>query len=199
MIIAPYYNATTGDLEVYVTSDLWSPANGSATFQWYQWNGSPLTNVSTPTSLKFTVGALNATRVLATNTNDLTLNYQNAILHMTITAQGQLPNTAQTTTFTHANFFHALPLSQANLVDPGIKLSHSDTKKTFTVEATTGIAAWTWLDYPAGAVLNFDTNAFFLLPGQPKEIAYTVKSDTSGGKWTRGVTVESLWNNTLPY
>lgn len=198
VIISPFYNITTGDLEIYVTSDLWSPASGIATFQWYHWDGTPITNLSAP-STAFTVGALNTTRVLATTIDNSTLDFNNALLYMNITAQGQLPNTDTTTMFNHENFFHAFSLADAELVDPGIVLRYDNTTKNFTVEATTGIAVWTWLDYPAGALLNFAENGFLLLPGRPREVGFTLKNDSTGGAWVDGVTVESLWNNTLAY
>ena len=197
VIISPFYNITTGDLEVYITSDLWSPATGIATFEWYSWDGTPITNPSTPSTANFTVGALNTTRVLATNTKNITLDFDNALLYMSVSAQGSLPNDPTPRTFNHENFFHTNSLAEAKLVDPGIQLSYSNDTKNFTVQATTGIAAWTWLDYPAGVLLNFDTNGFLLLPGQPKEVGYTLKSDSTGGQWVEEVTVESLWNNTL--
>ncbi|KAL2048389.1 hypothetical protein N7G274_000300 [Stereocaulon virgatum] len=198
VIISPFYNITTGDFQIYVTSDLWSPATGTATFQWYQWDGSPITNISTPSTI-FTVGALNTTRVYATTIVNSTLNYNNAVLYMNITAEGQLPNTDTTTTFTHENFFHARSLAEAEMMDPGISLTYSNDTENFTVEATSAIAVWTWLDYPAGMLLNFDSNGFLLLPGQPREVSYTLKSGTTNGSWVDQVTVESLWNNTLAY
>lgn len=197
IITSPFYDGATGDYEIYVTSDLWSSANGAANFQWYQWDGTPITNTSTPASANFKVGALNTTRVLAGNTNDLDIDFNNAVLYLKISAQGQLPNTDQTRTFYHENFFHPFPLSKAKLADPGITLSYANATKNFTVEATTGVAVWTWLDNPAGTLLNFDVNAFILLPGQPREIGYTLKSDSTGGNWVNEVTVQSLWNNTL--
>ena len=66
------------------------------------------------------------------------------------------------------------------------------------MEATTGVAVWTWLDYPAGAVVTFDANGFLLLKGEKRTIGFKVASDGSAGEWVLGVTVESLWNNTLP-
>lgn len=181
-----------------MTSDLWSSASGTAIFQWYKWDGAPIDNVSTPLNVDFRVSALNTTRVLAANTNTISLDFANVILYMSISAQGQLPNTDQTRTFHHENFFHAVPLSRAKLVDPGIALRYSDDTKNFTLEATTGVAVWTWLDYPAGTLLNFDTNAFILVPGQPREVGYTLKSeDGTDGEWVKNVTVQSLWNNTL--
>ena len=125
------------------------------------------------------------------------LDYNNAILYMNISARGQLPNTNTTTTFTHENFFHAESLASAKLVDPGLRLTYDSPAQVFTIEATSGVAVWTWIDYPAGVLLNFDMNGFLLLPGQPKKVGYTLKSDTTNGSWVEQVTVESLWNNTL--
>lgn len=200
VIISPFYNQTTGDLEVYVTSDLWSSASGTATFDWYDWNGTPL-NISTPSSADVNVGAINTTRVLQANTfqilNSTGFNYSNVLLRLQTQVQGQLPNTNKTITFNHENWFHASPLSAAALVDPGLQLSYDSDTKNFTVKATSGVAAWVWLDYPEGAGVNFDSNGFWLLANQSREVGYTVKSDTTNGAWIDGVTVESLWNNTL--
>ena len=197
VIISPFYDGTSGDFEIYVTSDLWSSASGTAIFQWYQWDGTPITNTGTPSSANFNVGALNTTRVLAGSTNDCDIDFDNAVLYLKISAQGQLPNSDEIRNFYHENYFHPFPLSKAKLVDPGITLSYSNATKNFTVEATTGVAVWTWLDNPAGTLLNFDANAFILLPGQPREVGYTLKSDSTGGDWVEEVTVQSLWNNTL--
>jgi len=196
VIISPFYNITTGLFQIYVTSDLWTPASGIANFQWYHWNGTPISNLSIP-STDFTVGSLNTTFVYTTTIVNGSLDYHNALLYMKIIASGQLPNTNTTTTLNHENVFHPFSLADAELVDPGITLSYSNETKNFTIEATTGIAVWTWLDYPAGVLVNFDWNGGLLLPGQPREVGYTLKSDTTGGEWVDRVTVESLWNNTL--
>ena len=170
-----------------------------ATLQWYNWNGTLINNLETPSTVTFTVGALNTTLIFTANTKDSTVDLNSSILYLNVSARGSLPNTDGTRTFKHENFFHANSLAQAELVDPGIELSYSNDTKKFTVEATTGFAVWTWLDYPAGPLLNFDANGFILRPGEPKEIGYTLKSDPTGGDWVEEVTVQSLWNNTLPY
>ncbi len=136
--------------------------------------------------------------MLATTLDNSTLNdYNNALLYMNISATGQRPNSNSThnTTFTHENFFHATSLAQAKLVDPGLELTYDNATETFTVEAKTGIAVWTWLDYPAGPLLNFEDNGFLLLPGRKREVGVTVKRDGTGGEWVGGVTVGSLWDN----
>lgn len=179
-----------------MTSDLWSPTTGLADFQWYTWAGTPITNISTP-AIDFTVGALNTTRVLRTTLEDSTFDFTNAVLYMNITAEGQLPNTKHTTTFTHANYLHPAPLSSAKLVDPGLRLGYNDSTQTFTVEATSGIAVWTWLDYPAGALVHFDWNGGVVLKGERREVGFRVVRDEMGGKWVGGVRVGSLWDNTV--
>ncbi|KAF2472087.1 putative beta-mannosidase [Lindgomyces ingoldianus] len=199
VIISPFLNVTSHDFEVWVISDLWSEISASVSLSWYDWSGNKL-NVSNPSSAHVRVGAINATQVLSTNTNEILSDYDpaNSILVMEVSAQGTRPNSKRTETFTHKNWFHADRLSNAKLVDPGLELSHSNSTSTFTVKATKGVAAWVWLDYPSGAVLNFDANSFWLLTGEEREVGYTVKSDTTGGKWIDGVTVRSLWDNTVP-
>jgi len=196
IIIASYWNYTTGDLTTYVTSDLWIPAEGTATLAWYSYSGAAL---STPSNVPFIVDALNTTQVLHTNTNDIPYDLKNSILKMNITAAGTLPNTNEAKTFKHEFIFHALDLSTVNLQDPGLELSYDSETGNFTVEATKAVAAWVWLDMPAGTLGNFESNGFWLLPGDgPREVGVVVKSDSSGGKWVEGVKVGSLWDNTLP-
>ncbi|KAF2084794.1 glycoside hydrolase family 2 protein [Saccharata proteae CBS 121410] len=200
VIISPFWNRTTGLLEVYVTSDLWSPATGAASFAWYDYAGNPLP-INTPSTATVDVGALNTTRVLSTNTNDILAGYDPATVLMVanVSVTGSLPNTGnKTRTFTHQNWFHATPLSEAKLVDPGLTLSYDSLACKFVVEATKGVAVWVWLDYPPGAVLNFERNGFLLARGERAEVGYTVKSDGTGGRWVEGVTVGSLWDNTVP-
>lgn len=199
IIIAPYYDQKTGNLSVWVTSDLWEAVDGTASFAWYDWSGNPVMSNITKTSQPFTVGAINSTQVLQTFTNQSfgTHDPTNLIMHMQVEATGCLPNSNESQTFRHENWFHPTNLAKAKLVDPGLQLNYSATSKNFTVSATKGVAAWVWLDYPPGAVLNFDSNAFWLAPNETREIGYTVKSDTTLGRWVDGVTVQSLWNLTL--
>lgn len=166
--------------------------------KWYDWDGKDL-GINANSSVDFQVGALNSTKVLQTFTTDILADHDpnNAILKMSIETQGRKPNSNVTQTFKAENWFTPTGLNNATLVDPGLELSYSDETKNFTVMATQGVAAWVWLDYPAGAVLQFDDNGFWLLPNEKREVGYTVMSDTTDGKWTQGVTVQSIWNQTL--
>lgn len=158
-----------------------------------------------PASKPFEVGALNSTQVLQANLKNSTLDLDNAVLYMNITAEGVLPNTPDTETlaFNHENFFHANSLAEAKLVDPGLTIDYSEETGNFTVSASKGIAAWTWLDYAntddvmTKTIGNFDTNGFWLLPGRERQVSFNVKRDETDGRWVDGVTVQSIWNNTL--
>ena len=185
---------------MWVTSDLWDEATGTATFEWLDWSGNRL-SVKTPASVQCTVGAINSTKVLQTNTENILNGFDttNAVLRMQVQATGQRPNSNSKETFRHEHYWSAVPLNKAQLVDPGLQLSYSKANECFKVSATTGVAAWVWLDYPDGAVVSFDSNAFWLAPGEARQVTYKVKNDTTNGTWIDGVTVQSMWNQTLPY
>lgn len=201
IIISPFHNLTTGDLEVWVTSDLWSPTSGTAKLQWYTWAGEEL-NISTSTqsTFDFEIGPINSTLIYKINTHGLLKEYdmKNIVLHLSLEAKGSLPNNnSMLQTFTHEQFLAPVPLSTANLIDPGLKISYDEMGGIWTVEATKGIAAWVWLDYPGGLVGHFGDNGFWLLPGVKKEVGFVVSSGEKDGKWIDNVGVESLWDMTL--
>jgi beta-mannosidase len=200
IIIASYLNDTTGEITAFVTSDLWSEAQGTASLAWYDYNG---TILAPPTNVPFTVGALNTTRVLQIDSNSLPYDLASSLLKLNITATGSLPNTNTNTntneikTFTHSFIFASNTLNTVHLCDPGLVLSYSNETVNFTVQATKAVAAWVWLDLPAGVLGNFDSNAFWLLPSDgAKEVGFTLKDDGGKSGWQGKVTVRSLWNNT---
>lgn len=196
VVISAFRNVTNNDFDIWVISDLWSSISASVSLAWYGWSGNTL-DISMDVASNVTVGAINGTKILSSNLDTLLKGYESAdaVLRMDVSAQGFLPNTNTTQTFAHTNWFHPAALSRANLKDPGLELSTND--NSFAVKATSGVAAFVWLDYPGGAVLNFEDNGFWLAAGEEKEIGYKVKSDTTDGEWKDAVTVRSLWNNTL--
>ncbi|KAJ5646879.1 hypothetical protein N7490_003251 [Penicillium lividum] len=198
IIVAPYWNYTTGDLSIYVTSDLWETARGTVNLTWVDLSGKPIPgNANTPTSTRFTVGGLNTTMIFDTTIDDLDLaDKTNAVLVMSVSARGRLPNAQNQTvsTFTHRNQFTPVFPNEVALVDPKIDLSHDAETGLFTVAAKSGVSLYTWLDYPAGVVGYFDDNFFTLIPGEKRQIGFTVQKDETDGKWVDGVTVESLWD-----
>ncbi|KAL5342765.1 glycoside hydrolase superfamily [Aspergillus crustosus] len=199
VIVSPFFNYTTGDLEIYVTSDLWEAAIGTVSLKWLTLSGEPITsNAGTPSTLSFGVGAINATNVYSTNIHDLNLpDLKHSILMVSVSSQGHLPNTEEVITFTHENYFTPAFPNDLAIIDPQLSLSYDLDTETFTVEAKSGISLYTWLDYPAGLVGYFEQNAFILVPGQKKEVRFVVQQDTLGGEWQRDVTVTSLWDQKM--
>ncbi|KAI2794568.1 Beta-mannosidase A [Penicillium oxalicum] len=198
IIVSSFWNYTTGDLSVWVTSDLWEQAKGTVNFTWVDMSGKPIAkNAGTPQSQPFTVGGLNTTKVYETKASKLEIpDPQNAILILSMSAKGRMPNTQNTTTFTHREKATLVWPNQIALVDPKIELKHDSPNNTFVLEARNGIALYTWLDHPPGVVGFFDDNAFTLVPGERKTVHFTVQKDDTGGKWRESVTVRSLWDQT---
>ncbi|KAJ5621146.1 hypothetical protein N7510_005130 [Penicillium lagena] len=198
VIVSPFWNNSNGDLSIYVTSDLWETARGSVRLTWMDLSGNPISgNAGTPHALDFSVGAINTTQIYSINISDLSLSdTKNAILIMSLTASGRLPNTGSVSAFTHRNHFTPAFPRDLSLVDPKLELSHNTKTGMFTVEAKNAVSFNTWLDYPAGTIGYFDDNAFVLLPGEKRELRFNVQKDESGGDWKKGVTVRSLWDQT---
>lgn len=196
IIVSPFWNSTSGALDIYVTSDLWEPVTGTVHLTWLdlQGNGKPQ-NAGSPASVPFNVGALNTTRVYSTGIAKLNLgDPRDSILLISLQAKGCLPNTNEKIRLSHENHFIPVIPKDLKLVDPGLEISHDADSRTFTVEATSGVSLYTWLDYPAGLVGYFSENAFVLAPGQQKEIEFVVQVQGDRADWMEDVTVQSLWD-----
>ncbi|CAG7996571.1 unnamed protein product [Penicillium salamii] len=200
IIVSPFWNSSTGDLSVYVTSDLWETAHGNVSFKWTDLSGKPISsNAGTPDTESFSVGALNTTCIYDTNIAKISLpNVKNAVLIIELTAQGHLPNqeNGSLATFTHRNYFTPSYPKDLELKDPELQLSHDSESNTFTVEAQSAVSLYTWLDYPAGVVGYFEDNSFTLAAGEKRTLRFVVQKDETGGRWVDDVTVRSLWDQT---
>jgi beta-mannosidase len=120
-------------------------------------------------------------------------------MKLNITATGSPPNSNETKEFKHESIFAATDLNTVKLQDPGLVLSYNEGGGNFTVQATKAVAAWVWLDLPAGVLGDFDSNGFWLLPTDGvREVGFKLKDDGGDGQWMKGVTVRSLWDNTQP-
>lgn len=153
VIVAPYYNYSSGELDIYVTSDLWDDVSGTVDMLWLDLEGNPIAdNGGMASSTKFTVGGLNTTLVLSTNVlSELNLtDASDAILILSLTSTGTLPNSDTRLTFTHSNHFMPSFPNAAKLRDPNLSLSYDSATKMFTVEATGGVSLYTWLTHPGG-------------------------------------------------
>ncbi|KAF7968864.1 hypothetical protein HWV62_29188 [Athelia sp. TMB] len=190
VVIAPYYDAGTGDVQVWVTSDLWSSVQGTAQVQWYNWAGQSLANGTANLKAPVAVGKVNSTKVFEFNTNNLSFPLTDAVAILTVSAQGNGK------TYTHTHRFYAQSLATpaviANIPNPEITVTHVG--HTFTVKSST-LAAFVWLEHPAGVTGYFSDNGFWMLPGT-RTVTFTVQQDTTSGGWAAGVTVDSLWTLT---
>jgi beta-mannosidase len=212
VIINAYYNTSSGtsDLQVWVTSDLFTPISSTVSFSWINYAGAAITvGALSNGSASVAVGAVNATHVTALHYADLNsalagsgVDAKDALLQMSVTA------TASGTTYTHSAVFHPATLAQAALRDPGLTLTKPSASKTnsaagsthtFTVKAGTAVAAWVWLDVATTAVTGYwDANGFWLGKGESRSVVFTVWEDWSKGAWLGGVSARSVWDNTLP-
>ncbi|KAH8809318.1 glycoside hydrolase family 2 protein [Xylogone sp. PMI_703] len=203
VIVSPFYNYGNGTLEIWVTSDLWESVSGTVNMTWLNLAGEPIANnAGMPSSAHFTVGAINTTLVHRTDVNtDLTLpDPEDALLLLSVSATGHTPNSAKSQTFTHKNHFTPAFMNKAKLRNPELHLSYNSHTEKFTVQSASkgGVSFYTWLTLPSGAAGHFDDNAFILLPGEKKEVGFTLASDSTGGNWVNDVTVESIWDQTTP-
>ncbi|KAJ9492869.1 hypothetical protein VN97_g362 [Penicillium thymicola] len=200
VIVSPFWNYTTGDLSIYVTSDLWETVRGTVKLTWTDLSGKLIHgNAGTPLTKHFFVGALNTTNIYETNVAELSLSdMKDAVLVIDLTAHGHLPNAESKTltTFTHRNQFTPVFPKELALKNPKLKLSRNAETGEFTVEAQSAVSLYIWLDYPAGVVGYFEDNSFALLPGEQRTLKFIVQKDETGGKWVDGVTVRSLWDQT---
>ncbi|KAG6355782.1 hypothetical protein INS49_003748 [Diaporthe citri] len=203
VIIAPVWNVSSGILNVYAVSDLWTEVHGSVSMAWLDWAGD---EVNSPGTTEFTIGPLNSTLLATTDISSIfgngSQNGTDAVFVANLTATGTLPNTNATKTFTHTNYWTPTPLARAALKDPGVKVSYDSQADQFTVTATSGNSAWTWLaldpDDSPDTIVAFDDNGFFLRRGESKTVGYgVIGGSQTAGDWVNRVTVESVWNNTL--
>jgi beta-mannosidase len=137
----------------------------------------------------------------------LQVSASNAILRLSITATSSDSNSAGSSSsaesYTHISYLHPTALANSALLDPGPKLESGSGygvyQTSFTVTATTAVAAWVWLDYQTSQVQGyFEQNGFWLLRGESRTVGFKHWNDwTENGGWIKGVTVSCMWNNTL--
>lgn len=222
VIVAPVWNVTSGLLDVYAVSDLWTEVKGTVEVGWWDWTGEELIGVSTGLGgrtgrrrWQFEVGALNSTLLTSIDMAALTesggnitqarraparpaFDASNAVFVASVTATGTPVNTKATKTYYHTNCWTPTPLKDAALVDPGSSVDYDREADEFVVKSTEGISIWTWLKLSLdddAVVVNFDDNGFLLRPGEVKRVGYNILSGGSEG-WRKRVTVGSIWDFT---
>ncbi|KAJ7442724.1 glycoside hydrolase family 2 protein [Mycena galericulata] len=208
VIVAAYYNNTapSSDLQVWVTSDLFTSVSATVTYSWVNWAGSAITvGGNSKGSAAVAVGAVNATQVTSLHVPDLLstlggsgVNASDALLVLNVSATTAGSGAA----YTHSAVFHPATLARATLPDPGLTVTLPTVKSgattaSFTVTASKAVAAWVWLDVDTTAVQGYwSANGFWLQKGESREVSFTVWNDWTEGKWVEGVTARSVWDNT---
>ncbi|KAJ7127103.1 family 2 glycoside hydrolase [Mycena epipterygia] len=207
VIINAYYNNTASvpgasDLQVWVTSDLFTSVTGTVSYSWVNWAGSAITvGGHSSGTASVTVGVVNSTQVAQLHYPDLTsvlassnVTATDALLMLSVSAK------VGSSAYTHSAVFHPATMAEATLPDPGLTLvkpKSGATSFTFTVTATKAVAAWVWLDVSTTAVQGYwSANGFWLQKGASKQVSFTVWNDWSKGKWVDTVTARSVWDNT---
>lgn len=191
MVVTTSWHETTRMLQVWVVSDLWESASGQVSLEWFDLKGNPLDqNLEFEKVLDFQVGALSSVKILESHVPE----NPDAILMLSLNAEGRLPNSASTTKLTHKNYFLPVAPKDTDFSDPGLNMSYDKTAGKFTVEATKAVSLYTWLTHPAGTLGFFDDNAFVLMPGEKKEIGFHLQVDETDGKWVGDVTLSSMWD-----
>lgn len=216
VIVAPVWNVSSGLLEVYAVSDLWTEVSGTISLAWLSWAGDSFdlptgASAAGPQTLDFRVGALNSTLIATIDVTDMfggqnassSSSPADAVFVANLTATGTPVNTNATKTYAHQNYWTPTPLASASLGDPGLSVTYDEGSDAFTVTAGNGNSAWTWLaldsDDSPDVIVTFEDNGFFLRKGEARTVGYDVlgrEGDEAAG-WQGRVTVSSIWNNTL--
>ncbi|RPD64762.1 glycoside hydrolase [Lentinus tigrinus ALCF2SS1-6] len=199
VVIYPFWYANNETLEVLVTSDRWDTVEGTAQLTWYDWSGNELNSSTVP----FEVPTLNNSVVFPATTGLENIlpagqNASDVFLLLNVTAQ------VDNRTVTQEQYFTPTSLAEANLVDPAIKVTPG-VDLTFTLSAQGGVAAFAWLDHPAGTVGFFQDNAtgvpsngFYLIPGIDRTLQFVLNPGLSkvANPDPADFVVRSVWNNT---
>ncbi|OAA38787.1 beta-mannosidase mndA [Cordyceps fumosorosea ARSEF 2679] len=181
VVASTSWNSVSKNLQVWITSDLWEAVSGQLSMTWVDLQGNRLKdNMGFPQVVNFTVDAIDSIKVYHAALRDFGVpDMDNALLLLSVEAHGRLPNSDVIKTFTHEVSFLPTPPKRAKIAEPGLRLTYDEASRKFTVEATKRF---------------FEDNAFVLLPGQKKEIGFTLQQDNTNGAWVRDVTVTSLWD-----
>ena len=188
---------------------------GQAEWAWYDFTGRRLSH----TVKKFEVKGINSAHLVSYVGIDKALppghTASNSWLHLVLTG-----NRSNGQRFTNEQFFNPISLAQAPLRDPRLRIqqrvhsnstvehSRHDFLDAYYFDITAegdGVAAWVSLEHPEGVLGWFESvpsdpteptrpsNAFWLRPGEIRQVRFKPRYDRTGGKWADEVKVRSMW------
>ncbi|KAF8638149.1 hypothetical protein AX17_002406 [Amanita inopinata Kibby_2008] len=198
VVAFPFWTPETESLQITAFSDRWEEVSGRATISVYDWAGT----LHDQFEKEYRIPTLNNSVLFEASGLDSIFPEcgDKEDLWMLIETKSQVGGK----TLTSEQYFTPTSLANARLVDPKIHMTHGQ-GLTFTLSATGGVAAWTWMDHPSGTIGVFmdakterPLNGFYLVPGQDRTLKFVMNTQLSTVKKPdpRDFVVRSLWNNT---
>ncbi|KAH9454379.1 hypothetical protein MJO28_007376 [Puccinia striiformis f. sp. tritici] len=203
VIISPIFHQKNNTLDIYVTSDLWQPVEGTAEWTWYDFAGQQL---AAPTKKSFSVSPIHSTQLYnAGSLSEMVPNGHppdDAWLHLTMsTSDGK---------YTNEQFFHPVPLKDCQLRATKVHSRPIGHNQVSIAVASGGVAAWVNVEHPPGVRGYFrdlttllPSNAFFLRPDEERHLEFVLKGqDSDHDGLTKDLAskmvVRTLWDNQHP-
>jgi len=198
VIISPIFHQKNNTLDIYVTSDLWEPVEGSAQWTWYDFAGRQL---SSTTKKSFSVGPIHSTQ----------LYHAGGISQMV--PDGHAPNdawmhltmTTKDGKYTNEQFFHPIPLKNCQLRPTKVRSRPIGHNQVSIEVASGGVAAWVNVEHPPGVrgyfkdmKTNLPSNDFFLRPDEKRQLEFVLRDqdhDDSAHDLESRMVVRTLWDN----
>ncbi|KAI0075653.1 glycoside hydrolase family 2 protein [Panus rudis PR-1116 ss-1] len=200
LAVYPFWTPANESLEVRVMSDRWEETkNVRVDLTWFDWKGNEISKTTKSTD----VPPLNGTIIWSAQ------GLQKEILPegkfaSEVWLSIELTGEVDGKTILNDQVFTPVSLGQISLPNPQLNLTHTS-DLTFTVSAHGGVAAWTWLDHPAGTIgyfvdvqTNIPTNGFYLIPGRDRTVRFVLNQALSKVQTPdpSQFVVRSLWDNT---
>ncbi|WAR56586.1 hypothetical protein PtB15_7B435 [Puccinia triticina] len=200
VVISPIFHQTNNTLDIYVTSDLWQPVEGTAQWTWYDFTGQQLSDTTTKS---FSVEPIHSTQLYhAGGLSEMVPSGHapnNAWMHLTLTTSDGK--------YTNEQFFHPVELKDCQLQPTKVETRPIGHNQVSVEVASGGVALWVNVEHPPGVRGYFKdmetglpSNAFFLRPKETRRLEFVLKgkdSDHDGlaKNLASRMIVRTLWDN----
>ncbi|OAV94816.1 hypothetical protein PTTG_06227 [Puccinia triticina 1-1 BBBD Race 1] len=200
VVISPIFHQTNNTLDIYVTSDLWQPIEGTAQWTWYDFTGQQLSDTTTKS---FSVEPIHSTQLYhAGGLSEMVPSGHapnNAWMHLTLTTSDGK--------YTNEQFFHPVELKDCQLQPTKVETRPIGHNQVSVEVASGGVALWVNVEHPPGVRGYFKdmetglpSNAFFLRPKETRRLEFVLKgkdSDHDGlaKNLASRMIVRTLWDN----
>ncbi|KAH9465609.1 hypothetical protein MJO28_007381 [Puccinia striiformis f. sp. tritici] len=198
VIISPIFHQKNNTLDIYVTSDLWQPVEGTAEWTWYDFAGRQL---AATTKKNFSVSPIHSTQLY--NAGGLSEMVPDD--HPADDAWMHLSLTTSDGKYTNEQFFHPVALKDCKLRPTKVQ-SRPIGQNQVSIEVTSGgVATWVNVEHPPGVRGYFKdmktqlpSNDFFLRPDEKRHLEFVLR-DQDHVDLTKNLeskmVVRTLWDN----